>query len=72
MIAIVPPPSSMNDEELEPLDAIPVMNRWVRGTLVGIALGLAALFAVAASIRIERRFGGVISTQAAWAAGVYV
>ncbi len=47
----------MNDEELEPLDAIPVMNRWVRGTLVGIALGLAALFAVAACLNPYRSDG---------------
>jgi Protein of unknown function (DUF2752) len=48
VIAIVPPPCSPQDEELEPLDVLPVMSRWVRGTLVGIALGLTALFAVAA------------------------
>jgi hypothetical protein len=48
VIAIVPPSCSPKDEELEPLDVLPVMSRWVRGTLVGIALGLTALFAVAA------------------------
>jgi hypothetical protein len=47
-MAIVPPPLSQNDEEPEPLDVLPVMSRWVRGTLVGIALGLIALFGVAA------------------------
>ena len=47
-MAIVRPPLSQNDEELEPLDVLPVMSRWVRGTLVGVALGLTALFAVAA------------------------
>jgi hypothetical protein len=48
VIAIVPPPLSPTEDELEPLDVLPVMTRWVRGTLVGIALGLTALFAVAA------------------------
>jgi hypothetical protein len=32
----------------EPLDVLPALGRWVRGTLVGIALGLALVFAVAA------------------------
>jgi hypothetical protein len=47
-MAIVPPPLRHKDEEFEPLDVLPVMSRWVRGTLVGIALGLTALFVVAA------------------------
>ena len=42
-MAIVPPPSK--DREPEPLEARPAMSLWVRGTLVGIALGLTALFA---------------------------
>ena len=56
-MAIVPPPLSQNDEELTPLDVLPVMNRWVRGTLVGIALGLTALFAVAALLNPYRSDG---------------
>ncbi len=45
-MAIVPPPSK--DKEPEPLEAQPVMRLWVRGGLVGIGLGLTALFVVAA------------------------
>ena len=47
-MAIVPPPSK--DKEPEPLEARPVMSLWVRGVLVGIALGLTALFVVAACL----------------------
>ncbi len=50
MIAIVPPPLGPTEEELAPPDVLPVMNGWVRGSLVGVALGLTALFAVAASL----------------------
>ncbi len=57
MIAIVPAPLSLKDEELEPLDVLPVMTRWVRGTLVGIALGLTALFAVASYLNPYRSDG---------------
>jgi hypothetical protein len=56
-MAIVPPPLSHKDEELEPLDVLPVMSRWVRGTLLGIALGLTALFAVAAYLNPYRSDG---------------
>lgn len=56
-MAIVPPPLSPNDEELEPLDVLPVMSRWVRGTLVGIALGLIVLFGVAAWLNPYRSDG---------------
>jgi hypothetical protein len=35
------------EEGREPLDVVPVMAGWVRGALVGLALGLAAVFAVA-------------------------
>ncbi len=31
----------------EPLDVVPVMSEWVRGTLVGLAIGLVAVFGVA-------------------------
>jgi hypothetical protein len=48
---------SLKDDELEPLDVILVMSRWVRGTLVGIALGLTALFAVAAYLNPYRSDG---------------
>jgi hypothetical protein len=37
----------MNDPLQEPLDAIPVLARWVRGGLVLIAVGLVAVFSVA-------------------------
>ena len=47
-MAIVPLPSK--DKEPEPLTARPVMSLWVRGALVGIALGLTALFVVAACL----------------------
>ncbi len=45
--AIVPPHLPMAELEQEPVTAIPVLSRWVRGTLVVIALGLAAVFAIA-------------------------
>jgi hypothetical protein len=40
-------PTSISKENEEVLDAIPVMRAWVRGTLVGVALALIAVFAVA-------------------------
>lgn len=43
----MPPPLSKPDDTQEPLDVLPVMGLWVRGTLVGLALGLSAVFAVA-------------------------
>jgi hypothetical protein len=46
-IAIVPPHLAMAEIEQEPVTAIPVLSRWVRGTLVVIALGLVAVFAIA-------------------------
>jgi hypothetical protein len=45
--AIVPPHLPKTEIDQEPLDAIPVLTRWVRGTLVLIAAGLATVFAVA-------------------------
>jgi hypothetical protein len=35
------------DEAQQVLDAIPVLRSWVRGMLLGVAVGLAAVFAVA-------------------------
>jgi hypothetical protein len=46
VIAIVPPPVPI-DETQQPLEVIPVLGPWVRGALVGAALGMAAVFAVA-------------------------
>ena len=43
-MAIVPPPLS---EPNEPLEVIPVLRGWVRGLLVGVVLGLVAVFGVA-------------------------
>lgn len=40
-------PTSSREEPEEVLEAIPVRRAWVRGTLVGIALALTAVFAVA-------------------------
>jgi hypothetical protein len=40
-------PTSTGKESEEVLDAIPVLRAWVRGTLVGVALALIAVFAVA-------------------------
>ncbi len=47
-VAIVPASLPTVRDEREPLDVIPVLNRWVRGALAVIALGLVAVFAVAA------------------------
>jgi hypothetical protein len=46
-IAIVPPELSMAEVEHEPVMALPVLSRWVRGILIVIALGLSAVFAIA-------------------------
>ncbi|HLN31465.1 MAG TPA: DUF2752 domain-containing protein [Gemmataceae bacterium] len=45
--AIVPAHLSPNEPTQEPVDAVPVMDRWVRRVLVGIALMLVAVFATA-------------------------
>jgi hypothetical protein len=47
VVAIVPAPLLPPDETAEPLEVVPVMSRWVRGALVGIAVGLGLVFAVA-------------------------
>ena len=57
VIAIVPPPLTPTKTEDEPLEALPVMSGWVRGMLVGIALGLTVLFAVAAYLNPYRTDG---------------
>jgi hypothetical protein len=41
----VPPKSS--EEAREPLEVIPVLRTWVRGVLLGVALGLGAVFVTA-------------------------
>jgi len=41
------PPTSPSNEPEEVLEVIPVLRGWVRGTLVGLALGLVSVFAVA-------------------------
>jgi hypothetical protein len=40
-------PLPMNDESAEILDAQPVLNNWVRGSLLGIAGGLLTVFGIA-------------------------
>jgi hypothetical protein len=45
-MAIVPPPLSEPNAE-EPLEVIPVLRGWVRGLLVGVVLGLVAVFSAA-------------------------
>jgi hypothetical protein len=48
VVAIVPPPLVQTDETaLEPLEVIPVLTWWVRGTLVGIAASLLVVFSIA-------------------------
>ena len=56
-MAIVPRPLNSKDKEPELLTARPVMAAWVRGALVGVALGLTALFAVAAYLNPYRSDG---------------
>ncbi len=46
-----PPSTSSSQEAEEVLEVIPVSRGWVRGTLVGLALALIGLFAVAAWIK---------------------
>lgn len=46
-IAIVPPSLPTSDKVSEPLEVIPVMSQWVRGSLLGIALGLMGVFGIA-------------------------
>jgi hypothetical protein len=41
-----PPPASTK-EGGEPLEVIPVMRAWVRGSLLGVALGLVGVFVIA-------------------------
>jgi hypothetical protein len=52
VVAIVPAPLlPADDSPQEPLDALPVLTGWVRGSLVGIALGLLLVFGIAAWLR---------------------
>ena len=51
VIAIVPPPLSSIEHPQEPVDAIPVLSDWVRGALLGIAVGLVAVFGIAAWLK---------------------
>jgi len=43
----VPPSNKSTDDYQEPLDAIPVLGNWVRGVLLGLALGLVLVFGIA-------------------------
>ena len=52
----MPPQLSMAEVDQEPVMALPVLSRWVRGTLVVIALGLATVFAIA--IQLDPYQGG--------------
>lgn len=45
---MVPPPLSTHEETPRPVDAVPVLTSWVRGTLVGVVAGLVTVFAIAA------------------------
>jgi hypothetical protein len=47
-IAIVPARVSAADRSQEPVDVLPVLSRRVRGALLAIALGLVAVFGIAA------------------------
>ena len=47
VIAMVPAPMPPENAVSEPLDAIPVLRTWVRGSLVVIAAALIAVFSVA-------------------------
>jgi hypothetical protein len=47
MIVMNPPSPSSSREPEEVLEVIPVLRPWVRGSLIGLALGLIAVFAVA-------------------------
>ena len=40
-------PTSTGNDSAEVLEAIPVLHTWVRGTLVGLALALVSVFAIA-------------------------
>jgi hypothetical protein len=43
----VPPPLPPIEQSQAPVDVIPVLSHWVRGSLVGMALGIALVFGVA-------------------------
>jgi hypothetical protein len=46
-LAIVPAHLQPIEESQEPVDVIPVMGRWVRGALLGMAIGLGVVFYIA-------------------------
>jgi Protein of unknown function (DUF2752) len=50
-IAIVPAPLFSTKQVEEPADVVPVLSGWVRGTLLALALGLMAVFAIAAWLK---------------------
>src|SRR5207247_3257137 len=70
VVAIVPRPLIPPEESDEPLDVIPVMSHWVRGTLLGIVVGLVAVFGIAlwldpydrATTRLRPEFVGAFAT----------
>jgi len=47
VIAIVPPSNRCEFADEEILEAIPVLGDWVRGVLVGLALGVTVVFGIA-------------------------
>jgi hypothetical protein len=47
VVAIVPPPSLSTEPADEILEVVPVLSVWVRGTLLGVVLGLVVVFTIA-------------------------
>jgi hypothetical protein len=64
VLAIVPAPLSTKEPDLSPqiLEAQPVLTWWVRGTLLVLAVGLVAVFAIAAWIRPYDEAGDIRAT----------
>lgn len=60
---MVPPSLPPNDPEQEVLDALPALTAWVRGTLVGIALGLIVVFSIAVLLNPYRADGQARSME---------
>jgi hypothetical protein len=61
MIVMNPSSTSSRESPDEVLDAIPVLRGWVRGGLVGMALALIAVFAVAAWLNPYNPDGSALS-----------